>query len=153
ARQEPRPPAERTSLSPERISQFYSGSPDGGSFGEPFTRRIPGVSSGPAAAVSAGYSGRRITLARSAERPAGVPAGTSAREATGEATAEMLTELFTVFGAPLVLKSDHGSAFGSEAVQALLARWGAFSLFSPPGCPRYNGAIEAAIGALKTRTA
>jgi transposase InsO family protein len=75
------------------------------------------------------------------------------RQATGEATAEMLTELFILFGAPLVLKSDNGSAFGSEVVQGLLARWGVFSLFSPPGCPRYNGAIEAAIGALKVRTA
>src|SRR5262249_53870980 len=75
------------------------------------------------------------------------------RQATGEATAAMLTELFTVFGAPLVLKSDNGSAFGSEVVQALLAQWGVFSLFSPPGCPRYNGAIEAAIGSLKARTA
>jgi transposase InsO family protein len=75
------------------------------------------------------------------------------RQATGEATAEMLAELFRQFGAPLVLKSDNGSAFGSEVVQGLLAHWGVFSLFSPPGCPRYNGAIEAAIGSLKTRTA
>jgi transposase InsO family protein len=75
------------------------------------------------------------------------------RQATGAATAEMLAELFALFGAPLVLKSDNGSAFGSEVVQRLLTRWGVAGLFSPPARPWYNGAIEAAIGSLKTRTA
>jgi transposase InsO family protein len=75
------------------------------------------------------------------------------RQGTGEATAARLAELFALFGAPLVLKSDNGSAEGSTEVQELLAAWEVVSLFSPPGCPWYNGAIEAAIGSWKTRTA
>src|SRR5262249_163030 len=60
--------------------------------------------------------------------------------------------LFVEHGAPLVLKSDNGSPFGAEVVQDLLATWGVKTLFSPPRMPRYNGAIEAGIGSLTTRT-
>src|SRR6185369_6992084 len=55
-------------------------------------------------------------------------------------------------GAPLVLKSDTGGAFRAALVQALLELEGVMPLFSPAYCPWYNGAIEAAIGALKVRT-
>jgi transposase InsO family protein len=63
-----------------------------------------------------------------------------------------LSGLFVVHGAPLVLKSDNGPAFTAEATQALLASAGVIPLLSPPYTPRYNGAIEAGIGSLKTRT-
>jgi hypothetical protein len=61
--------------------------------------------------------------------------------------------LFTRHGAPLVLKTDNGSAFIAAALHRELQRWGVSQLFSPPRCPGYNGAIEASIGALKQRTA
>jgi hypothetical protein len=63
-----------------------------------------------------------------------------------------LTLLFTVYGAPLVLKSDNGSAFRAGRLKALLRRWQVWPLYSPPGAPWYNGAIEASIGSLTTRT-
>jgi transposase InsO family protein len=63
-----------------------------------------------------------------------------------------LTLLFTVYGAPLVLKSDNGSAFRAARYQGLLRRFQVWPLYSPPGKPWYNGAIEASIGSLKTRT-
>ena len=63
-----------------------------------------------------------------------------------------LRGLFTIYGAPLVLKSDNGSAFLAEAVKQLLRRWQVWPLYSPPGRPGYNGAIEASIGSLKKRT-
>jgi transposase InsO family protein len=64
----------------------------------------------------------------------------------------VLTSLFLVHGAPLVLKSDNGSAFGATRVQALCGQFGVRNLFSPPRTPRYNGSIEAGIGSLTTRT-
>ncbi len=74
------------------------------------------------------------------------------RDATAETVVEQLTGLFVLYGAPLVLKSDNGSAFGAAGVQDLLKRWQVWSLFSPPRRPRYNGAIEAGIGSLTSRT-
>ena len=63
-----------------------------------------------------------------------------------------LASLVALYGAPLVMKSDNGSAFGAEEVRAFLHQAGAKMLFSPPHWPRYNGAVEAGIGSLKTRT-
>lgn len=63
-----------------------------------------------------------------------------------------LNQLFTEHGAPLVLKMDNGPAFRAADLQAYLAEMGVICLYSPPHCPSYNGAIEAAIGALKSRT-
>jgi len=71
---------------------------------------------------------------------------------TAHETVLALSSLFAVFGAPLVLKSDNGSPFTAAATQALLASVGVIPLLSPPRTPRYNGAIEAGIGSLKTRT-
>ena len=73
--------------------------------------------------------------------------------ATAEVVCAALSELFAEFDAPLVLKSDNGSAFISGVVQQLLTRYGVVGLYSPPHWPRYNGAIEAGIGSLKDRTA
>jgi len=75
------------------------------------------------------------------------------RAATAAAAAEALAGLFVVLGAPLVVKSDNGSAFGAPAVATLLHDFGVLGLFSPPHTPSYNGAIEAGIGSLKDRTA
>jgi transposase InsO family protein len=73
-------------------------------------------------------------------------------EATAATTAAALLSLFLLYGAPLVLKLDNGAPFVAEATQELLAQWQVVALYSPPGRPQYNGAIEAGIGALKVRT-
>jgi hypothetical protein len=72
--------------------------------------------------------------------------------ASAQETTAALALLFALYGPPLVLKSDNGSAFLAEATQALLGGAGVIPLYSPPYLPRYNGAIEAGIGSLKTRT-
>jgi hypothetical protein len=71
---------------------------------------------------------------------------------TGQTAAAALEGLFREHGAPLVLKSDNGSAFRVTELEALLSRWDVWQLFSPPGLPRYNGSCEAGIGSMKTRT-
>jgi len=72
--------------------------------------------------------------------------------ATGANAALALRSLFAVHGTPLVLKSDNGSHFTADAVQALLREAKVACLFSPPHWPRYNGAIEAGIGSMKQRS-
>jgi transposase InsO family protein len=63
-----------------------------------------------------------------------------------------LAPLFVIHGPPLVLKTDNGSPFCADALLDYLLRFEVLPLFSPPYWPRYNGAIEAGIGSLKTRT-
>jgi transposase InsO family protein len=63
-----------------------------------------------------------------------------------------LALLFTLYGAPLALKSDNGSAFRAASTKRLLKCWQVWPCYSPPGQPSYNGAIEATIGSLKKRT-
>src|SRR5262249_30597438 len=67
-------------------------------------------------------------------------------------TSPALARLFALHGAPLILKIDNGSAFRAEEFQEFLDGSGVMPLYSPPSCPGYNGAIEAAIGSLKKRT-
>jgi transposase InsO family protein len=74
------------------------------------------------------------------------------REATAADAAVALAGLLLVHGPPLVLKSDNGSALAAAPIAALLAHFGVLPLYSPPNTPSYNGAIEAGIGSLKTRT-
>jgi transposase InsO family protein len=71
---------------------------------------------------------------------------------TAQPVFDALVRLFTIHGAPLVLKSDNGSAFLDAEVRALLGQWQVFPLYSPPRTPQYNGACEASIGSLKRRT-
>jgi transposase InsO family protein len=71
--------------------------------------------------------------------------------ASAGATIAALQALFREHGAPLVVKSDNGSAFTAEEVGGFLARRSVLHLLSPPGLPAYNGACEAGIGSLKTR--
>lgn len=47
---------------------------------------------------------------------------------------------------------DNGSPFCAADTLEFLHAAGVIPLFSPPRMPRYNGAIEAGIGSLKTRT-
>jgi hypothetical protein len=72
--------------------------------------------------------------------------------ATAEHAAAMLESLFIQYAPPLVLKCDNGAPFIAERTQDLLTTWNVVTLFSPPYMPRYNGACEAGIGGLKTRT-
>ena len=74
------------------------------------------------------------------------------RDACAATVIQQLIGLFTIYGPPLVLKCDNGSAFGSAAVQELLRQCRVKSLFSPPRQPSYNGSIEAGIGSLTSRT-
>lgn len=75
-----------------------------------------------------------------------VPAPTAEQAVAG------LEALFRAHGAPLVLKSDKGSPFTADRTVALLTAYDVIPLLSPPYTPRYNGACEAGIGSLKTRT-
>jgi len=59
--------------------------------------------------------------------------------------------LFQLYGPPLVLKMDNGSAFISAEVELVLREHGVLALFSPPGTPAYNGSVEAGIGSLEVR--
>jgi len=71
----------------------------------------------------------------------------------GEDAAEacdLLRALICHHGAPLVIKTDNGSAFRSDTFVKLLEEHGILHLKSPPYTPRYNGAIETGIGTLKT---
>lgn len=72
-------------------------------------------------------------------------------EATALTTLAALHALFAAWGRPLLLKADNGGPFRAGAVADLLDEEGVTVLYSPPYTPRYNGAIEAGIGSLKTR--
>ena len=74
------------------------------------------------------------------------------RDLVAQTMIDALQMLFTLHGAPLVLKTDNGSAFLAAATKHFLFPWKVHMLFSPPRLPRYNGSIEAGIGSLKIRT-
>jgi transposase InsO family protein len=71
---------------------------------------------------------------------------------TAATAAVSLELLFRQYGPPLVLKSDNGSGFIAGETRSLLSGWGVGHLRSPPELPEYNGACEAGIGSMKTRT-
>jgi transposase InsO family protein len=75
-----------------------------------------------------------------------------ADDPTADTVVRAMTELFTLHGAPLILKSDNGSAFIAAELRQLMKNFGVKNLYSPPRTPCYNGSIEATIGSLKTRT-
>jgi transposase InsO family protein len=62
-------------------------------------------------------------------------------------------QLFRRHGAPLVLKTDNGSAFIATETRAHCREHGVLNLLSPPLTPQYNGCIEASAGQFKTRVA
>lgn len=69
-----------------------------------------------------------------------------------ETTCDILESLLREHGPPLVIKSDQGSAFVSETMGQLLARWRVTPLLSPKRRPQYNGALERANSTHKTYT-
>ena len=69
-----------------------------------------------------------------------------------ETVLPLLEQLFLEHGAPLVLKSDNGSAFIAESLTGLLTQQQVSQLFSPARRPQYNGALERSNGVLKTYT-
>ncbi len=64
----------------------------------------------------------------------------------------IVESLMQAHGAPLVLKSDNGSAFISDDWSRLLRHWHVTALYSPARHPQFNGSIESGIGAMKVRT-
>ena len=74
-------------------------------------------------------------------------------EATAASTLDQLAWLFALYGPPLVLKSDNGSAFSAVELRKFLQGTGVWPLFSPVRTPSYNGSCEAGIGSMKRRTA
>jgi transposase InsO family protein len=65
-------------------------------------------------------------------------------------SAGLAEEMIRQHGAPLVLKIDQG--LDSGEMREMAARYGVELLVSPGYTPEYNGAIEAGIGGVKTRT-
>ena len=65
----------------------------------------------------------------------------------------VLATLFLLFGPPLVVKHDGGSAFRAEATQLLLRDHAVVPLRSPRRTPQYNGSCERSGGTLKQRVA
>ncbi len=76
----------------------------------------------------------------------------SVPDQTAPPAAAALKSLIDQHGPPLVLKSDNGSAFKSEAFGEMLARHGIAWLPSPARMPRYNGGCEAGNHSMRTRT-
>jgi transposase InsO family protein len=74
------------------------------------------------------------------------------RACTAQGALQELESLFAIHGAPLVLKSDNGSAFIEHHFRERIRAFNSEILFSPPRKPSYNGAIEAGIGSLTSRT-
>ncbi len=68
----------------------------------------------------------------------------------GKIVAENLDRLFKRHGAPLFVKRDNAGNFNNPHVDAVLAKYGAMPLNSPPAYPKYNGAEERGQGELKT---
>lgn len=95
--------------------------------------------------------GDTLLHVRDLARPPHLAAQPAAR-ATAAAACDLLRALCATHDAPLVLKIDNGAACVSRALQAWAAGVGTVLLYSPPCCPRYNGGIEASIGALTMRT-
>lgn len=62
-----------------------------------------------------------------------------------------LNALVRWYGAPLVLKLDNDGVFVVKELQTWAERHGVLLLYSPAGCPSYNGAAECGIGGLKVR--
>lgn len=70
---------------------------------------------------------------------------------TAAAVTGLLRAICATVAAPLVLKVDNGSAFIGQPLRDWAATMGTELLYSPPRCPRYNGAIEASIASITTR--
>lgn len=69
--------------------------------------------------------------------------------ADGWKVASNLVDLFEQYGAPLILKMDHGGNLNHQAVLRALDEYGVMPLNSPPYYPPYNGAMEHKQGEIK----
>jgi hypothetical protein len=88
-----------------------------------------------------------------AVRDLGSGLGLAAEAVPGERAApalRVLEGLCAVYGAPLVLKCDNGSALRSAVLKAWAERQGVLLLYSYPYWPEYNGSIESSLGWLKS---
>ena len=72
---------------------------------------------------------------------------------TAEVVIAALSTLLAKHGAPLVLKSDNGSAYIAERTRETLALAGVKHLYSPARTPSYNGSCEAGNTGLEARIA
>jgi len=82
----------------------------------------------------------------------GIHAGRAVRDQTARPATVGLEALFAEHGAPLVLKSDNGSAFKDKDMLKLLAEHDIVWLPSPPRTPWYNGGCEAGNHSMRIRT-
>jgi len=73
------------------------------------------------------------------------------RRATTPVVCDLVRALCARYDPPLVLKVDNGSPFRSHQLAGWAAAVRTHLLHSPPRWPRYNGSIEASIGALAVR--
>ena len=73
------------------------------------------------------------------------------RQRTAEDFIDALKALFIECSAPLVIKSDNGSAFTAEQMADSLRARRVMHLLSSQPAPSYNGACEAGMGSLKVR--
>ena len=74
------------------------------------------------------------------------------RDLTADTALLAVQSLVAEHGAPLVLKCDNGSAFIAAEFTSKILELGTRILYSPAQTPQYNGAIEAGIGSLTSRT-
>jgi transposase InsO family protein len=102
----------------------------------------------PPAPIDGGF--RRLLAVRDLASGMVLEAAPAPDEAACTARA-VLDELVRAHGAPLVLKTDNGSAFIATELKRWAAYRGVLQMYSPPALPSYNGSIEAGIGALKAR--
>ena len=73
-------------------------------------------------------------------------------DATARTVQVALESLIAQHGTPLVIKWDNDPAFREAELEAMLRWHGILLLYSPPALPEYNGACEAGVGSIKTRT-
>jgi len=97
-----------------------------------------------------GHGGDRLFLVRDLGSGAQL-AAVACKGEKGRTARMVLLALFALFGAPLVLKQDNGSAFRAHETQALLTEHDVTPLASPPYTPQYNGACERSGGTYKRR--
>jgi hypothetical protein len=71
---------------------------------------------------------------------------------TARSTVDVLSGSFGKRGAPLVAKTDNGSAFVAQETEDFLRALGVEHLLSPPRTPGYNGGVESHIRWMKERT-
>ena len=72
------------------------------------------------------------------------------KNCTGEVTLSALkTHVFDVFGPPLVIVSDNGSAFANKLMAAMERLYGYRQVFVMPHSPQANGLAESAVKKLK----